>query len=91
MEEIREETKAQKEIAAYISRNNISASEVARKTKVDVGLLTGKAERKMNASEMLSVYYFPLLSDYYEFSFCPFQYNCISPVKNSLEIYDAHL
>lgn len=55
MEEIREETKAQKEIAAYISRNNISASEVARKTKVDVGLLTGKAERKMNASEMLSV------------------------------------
>lgn len=48
-------TKAQKEIAAYISRNNISASEVARKTKVDVGLLTGKAERKMNASEMLSV------------------------------------
>ena len=51
MEEIREETKAQKEIAAYISRNNISASEVARKTKVDVGLLTGKAERKMNASE----------------------------------------
>ena len=54
MEEIREETKAQKEIAAYISRNNISASEVARKT-VDVGLLTGKAERKMNASEMLSV------------------------------------
>ena len=45
MEEIREETKAQKEIAAYISRNNISASEVA----------TGKAERKMNASEMLSV------------------------------------
>lgn len=46
MEEIREETKAQKEIAAYISRNNISASEVARKTKVDVGLLTGKAERK---------------------------------------------
>ena len=54
MEEIREETKAQKEIAAYISRNNISASE-ARKTKVDVGLLTGKAERKMNASEMLSV------------------------------------
>ena len=55
MEGIREETKAQKEIAAYISRNNISASEVARKTKVDVGLLTGKAERKMNASEMLSV------------------------------------
>ena len=54
-QEIREETKAQKEIAAYISRNNISASEVARKTKVDVGLLTGKAERKMNASEMLSV------------------------------------
>ena len=42
MEEIREETKAQKEIAAYISRNNISASEVARKTKVDVGLLTGR-------------------------------------------------
>lgn len=55
MEEIREETKAQREIAAYISRNNISASEVARETKVDVGLLTGKTERKMNASEMLSV------------------------------------
>lgn len=47
--------KSSKRNSAYISRNNISASEVARKTKVDVGLLTGKAERKMNASEMLSV------------------------------------
>ena len=55
MEEIREETKAQKEIAAYISRNNISALEVASKARVGVGLLTGKAESKLKASEMLSV------------------------------------
>ena len=56
MEEIREETKAQKEIAAYISRNNISASEVARKTKVDVGLLTGKAERKMKCFQFVHIW-----------------------------------
>ena len=44
-----------REIVEYIRRNNISAIDVSEKTKVDINLLLGKSDRKMNATEMLEV------------------------------------
>lgn len=44
-----------KEIVDYIKKNNISVTEISEKTKVDINLLSGNSERKMNATEMLEV------------------------------------
>lgn len=49
------EINVEKEIDKYLRKNNISATDVSRKTKVDIKLLTGKPDRKMNATEMLRV------------------------------------
>ena len=44
-----------REIVEYIKKNNISVTEISEKTKVDINLLSGNSERKMNATEMLEV------------------------------------
>ena len=44
-----------KEIVEYIKKNNISVTEVSEKTKVDINLLSGNLDRKMNATELLEV------------------------------------
>lgn len=44
-----------KEIIEYIKNNNISVAEVSEKTKVDINLLSGNLDRKMNATELLEV------------------------------------
>lgn len=44
-----------KEIVDYIRNNNISAMEISKKTKVDINLLLGNSDRKMNATEMLEI------------------------------------
>ena len=38
-----------REIVEYIRKNNISAAEISENTKVDLDLLLGNADRKMNA------------------------------------------
>ena len=44
-----------REIVEYIRKNNISAAEISENTKVDLDLLLGNADRKMNATEMLEI------------------------------------
>lgn len=44
-----------REIIEYIRKNNISAAEISENTKVDLDLLLGNADRKMNATEMLEI------------------------------------
>ena len=43
------------EITEYIRKNNISAAEISENTKVDLDLLLGNTDRKMNATEMLEI------------------------------------
>lgn len=44
-----------REIIEYIRKNNISAAEISENTKVDLDLLLGNTDRKMNATEMLEI------------------------------------
>ena len=44
-----------REIVEYIRKNNISAAEISENTKVDLDLLLGNTDRKMNATEMLEM------------------------------------
>ena len=44
-----------REIVEYIRKNNISAAEISENTKLDLDLLLGNADRKMNATEMLEI------------------------------------
>lgn len=44
-----------REIVEYIRKNNISAAEISENTKVDLDLLLGNTDRKMNATEMLEI------------------------------------
>lgn len=44
-----------REIIEYIRKNNISVREISEKTKVDINLLLGNLDRKMNATEMLEI------------------------------------
>ena len=41
-----------REIIEYIRKNNISAAEISENTKVDLDLLLGNTDRKINATEM---------------------------------------
>ena len=44
-----------REIVEYIRKNNISAAEISENKKVDLDLLLGNTDRKMNATEMLEI------------------------------------